>query len=129
MKRHNLVPIARIHGMATAGVEPRIMGIGPVPAVTRLLEQTGRKLSDYDLVELNEAFAVQLLACLHDLPIDSDRLNCNGGAIALGHPLGGTGSILLTKALYELERADKEHAIITMCCGGGLGTGTLLKRG
>ena len=129
--RHGLTPRARVVGMATAGVPPRIMGMGPAPATRKVLALTGLTLDQIDVIELNEAFAAQGLAVLRDLGLQDDdpRVNPNGGAIALGHPLGGTGAVLLTKAVHELERADKEHAIVTMCCGGGLGTGTLLRRG
>jgi acetyl-CoA C-acetyltransferase len=102
---------------------------GPIGATQKILANNNMQMSDIDVVEINEAFASVVLAWEKELKPDMSTVNPNGGAIALGHPLGGTGSILLTKALYELERADKENAIITMCCGGGLGTGTLLRRG
>ena len=102
---------------------------GPIGATQKLLGRAGLQMSDIDVVEINEAFASVVLAWERELKPDMAKVNPNGGAIALGHPLGGTGAILLTKALHELERADGEHAIVTMCCGGGLGTGTLLRRG
>jgi acetyl-CoA C-acetyltransferase len=126
--RRGLRPLAWLGASATAGVPPRIMGIGPVPAVRSLLQQTGRTLADFDLVELNEAFAAQMLACLKDLPIARDRLNVNGGAIALGHPVGSTGARLITTALHELERSGKGTALIAMCCGAAVGTGTIIER-
>ncbi len=102
---------------------------GPIGATQKLLSNNELQMSDIDVTEINEAFASVVLAWEKELKPDMDTVNPNGGAIALGHPLGGTGAILLTKAVHELERADKEHAIVTMCCGGGIGTGTLLRRG
>jgi acetyl-CoA acyltransferase len=129
-KRHGLTPRARVVAMATAGVPPRIMGIGPAPAVQKLLAKTGLAIGDVDIIELNEAFASQGIAVLRQLGLseDSDHVNPNGGAIALGHPVGATGARLLTTALHELERIDGTYALVTMCCGGGLGTGTVLER-
>ena len=101
---------------------------GPIAATQKLLKQTGLSIGDIDVTEINEAFASVVLAWERELKPDPATVNPNGGAIALGHPLGGTGAILLTKALHELERTDKEHALVTMCCGGGLGTGTILRR-
>jgi acetyl-CoA C-acetyltransferase len=101
---------------------------GPIPATERLLDRSGLSLHDIDVVEINEAFASVVLAWAQATGADMEKVNPNGGAIALGHPLGGTGCILVTKALHELERSDGEHALVTMCCGGGLGTGTLLQR-
>ena len=123
-----LTPLARFVTFATAGVEPERFGIGPVPAIRKALKLAGLTLDQIDLIELNEAFAAQVLACLKELPIDPERLNVNGGAIALGHPLGSTGARLITTLLHELERTDKEIGLVTMCCGGGLGTGTLIQR-
>ena len=120
-ERRGLEPLAWLGAAATAGVAPRIMGIGPVPAVRRLLERTGRALDDYDLVELNEAFAAQMLACLHDLPIDRDRLNVNGGAIALGHPIGATGARIVVTLLHELQRRGGKRGLATLCMSGGMG--------
>ena len=104
------------------------MGTGPIPSAKKALDLVGWKIKDVDLFEINEAFASVVLAWEKELNPDMETVNPNGGAIAIGHPLGGTGAILLTKAVHELHRADKEHAIVTMCCGGGLGTGTLIKR-
>ncbi len=111
------------------GSDPVLMLTGPIGATQKLLSNNDLQMSDIGVTEINEAFASVVLAWEKELKPDMDTVNPNGGAIGLGHPLGGTGAILLTKALYELERADKEHAIVTMCCGGGLGTGTLLRRG
>jgi acetyl-CoA C-acetyltransferase len=110
------------------GCDPILMLEGPIPATQRLLERQGLQMSDIDTVEINEAFASVVLSWARELQPDMDSVNPNGGAIALGHPLGGTGAILMTKALHELERIDGELGLITMCCGGGLGTGTLIKR-
>lgn len=128
--RHGLQPKARIIGMATAGVAPRVMGIGPVPAVQKLLHQTGIKLDQIDVIELNEAFAAQGLAVLRQLGIaDEDaRVNPNGGAIALGHPLGMSGARLLTTATYQLHRSGGRYALCTMCIGVGQGIATLIER-
>jgi acetyl-CoA acyltransferase len=116
-----LTPLARFVTYATAGVEPERFGIGPVPAVRKALSQAGLKLDQIDLVELNEAFASQVLACLRELPIDTDRLNVNGGAIALGHPLGCTGAKLTTSLIYEMRRRKARYGLVTMCVGGGMG--------
>jgi acetyl-CoA acyltransferase len=116
-----LQPMARFVGYATAGVEPERFGIGPVPAMRKVLKQAGLSLEDMDLVELNEAFASQVLACLRALPIDPDRLNVNGGAIALGHPLGCTGARLTTSLLYEMRRRGARYGMASMCVGGGMG--------
>jgi acetyl-CoA C-acetyltransferase len=120
-ERRGARPLARIVGWATAGVDPRIMGIGPVPAVRKLLARTGLALEDFDLVELNEAFAPQVLAVLKDLPIAADRLNVNGGAIALGHPIGCTGTRILVTLLYEMARRGARRGLATLCVSGGLG--------
>jgi acetyl-CoA acyltransferase len=129
-KRHGLIPKARIIGMATAGVAPRIMGIGPVPAVQKLLKQTGITLDQIDVIELNEAFAAQGLAVLRQLGIadDDPRVNPNGGAIALGHPLGMSGARLITTATYQLHRSGGRYALCTMCIGVGQGIATLIER-
>ncbi|MBW2499179.1 MAG: steroid 3-ketoacyl-CoA thiolase [Deltaproteobacteria bacterium] len=119
---------AAIVDTCLVGSDPALMLTGPIPATRKLLNDNKMGLDDIDLVEINEAFASVVLAWEKELSPDMARVNPNGGAIALGHPLGGTGAVLITKALAELERADKEHAIVTMCCGGGLGTGTLLRR-
>jgi len=129
-ERHGLAPIARMVGMAVAGVEPRIMGIGPVPATRKLLALTGVELADIDVIELNEAFAAQGLACLRELGLadDDQRVNPNGGAIALGHPLGMSGARLVTTAAYELRRRDGRYALCTMCIGVGQGIALLIER-
>jgi acetyl-CoA acyltransferase len=123
-----LSPLARFVGYTTAGVEPERFGIGPVPAVRKLLARTGLTLDQIELVELNEAFAAQVLACLAELPIDPDRLNVNGGAIALGHPLGCTGAKLTTSLLYEMKRRQSRYGLVTMCVGGGMGAAGLFER-
>ncbi len=116
-----LKPRARILGYAHAGVRPEVMGIGPIPAVEKLLARTGLSVSDFDMIESNEAFAAQALAVNKGLGLDAARVNPNGGAIALGHPVGATGALLTVKAMYELERTGGKRAIITMCIGGGQG--------
>jgi acetyl-CoA acetyltransferase family protein len=123
-----LKPRARIVDQTTVGVDPVIMLTGPIPATRKLLERNGMKMSDIDLIEINEAFASVVAAWRRELEPDMDRVNVNGGAIALGHPLGSTGARLITTLLHELERSDKETGLVTMCCGGGLGTGTLIQR-
>ena len=123
-----LMPLARVGAYATAGVAPELFGIGPVPAVRKLLARTGLTLEAIDLVELNEAFAAQVLACLQELPIDPERLNVNGGAIALGHPLGCTGARLVTSTIFEMQRRQANRAMITLCVGGGMGAALLLER-
>jgi acetyl-CoA acetyltransferase family protein len=123
-----LTPRARIVDQTTVGVDPVTMLTGPIPATRKLLERNGMTIGDLDLVEINEAFASVVAAWQRELEPDMDRVNVNGGAMALGHPLGSTGARLLTTLLHELERADKEIGLVTMCCGGGLGTGTLIQR-
>ena len=123
-----LKPRARIFDQTTVGVDPVIMLTGPIPATRKLLERNGMTMDDIDLVEINEAFASVLGAWRRELEPDMDRVNVNGGAIALGHPLGSTGARLITTLLHEMERTDKEMGLVTMCCGGGLGTGTLIQR-
>jgi acetyl-CoA acyltransferase len=127
-KEHGLQPLARFVTYATAGVEPERFGIGPVPAIKKALKLAGLTLEQMDLVELNEAFAAQVLACLRELPIDPDRLNVNGGAIALGHPLGCTGAKLTTTLLYEMQRRNARYGLVTMCVGGGMGAAGVLER-
>lgn len=122
-----LTPLARWAGYATAGVAPERFGIGPVPAVRKLLARLDLALADIDLMELNEAFAVQVLACLRELDIDPDRLNVNGGAIALGHPLGCTGARLTTTIVHELRRRRARYGLVTLCVGGGMGAAALLE--
>jgi acetyl-CoA acyltransferase len=123
-----LAPLGRFVAFATAGVEPERFGIGPVPAIRKALTLAGLTLDQIDLVELNEAFAVQVLACLKELPIDPDRLNVNGGAIALGHPLGCTGAKLTATLLYELRRRRARYGIVSMCVGGGMGAAGIFER-
>jgi acetyl-CoA C-acetyltransferase len=123
-----LAPKARIVDTCLVGVDPVLMLTGPIDATHHLLRRTGMTMADIDVVEINEAFASVVLAWERELHPDMDTVNPNGGAIALGHPLGGTGAILLTKAVHELHRADKTNALVTMCCGGGLGTGTIIER-
>jgi acetyl-CoA acetyltransferase family protein len=121
-------PRARIVDQTTVGVDPVIMLTGPIPATQKLLERGGMKIDDIDLIEINEAFAPVIAAWQRELNPDMDRVNVNGGAMALGHPLGSTGARLITTLLHELERSDKEWGLVTMCCGGGLGTGTVIQR-
>ncbi|MFJ5381050.1 3-oxoadipyl-CoA thiolase [Cupriavidus sp. CER94] len=130
LKQHNLKPRARIVGMATAGVAPRVMGIGPAPATQKLMKQLGMSLDQIDVIELNEAFAAQGLAVLRQLGIadDDKRVNPNGGAIALGHPLGMSGARLVTTALYQLERTGGRFALCTMCIGVGQGIAMVIER-
>jgi acetyl-CoA acyltransferase len=123
-----LIPLARFVAFATAGVEPERFGIGPVPAIRKALKLAGLTLDQIDLVELNEAFAAQILACLSELPIDPDRLNVNGGAIALGHPLGCTGAKLTTTLLYEMQRRRARYGMVSMCVGGGMGAAGVFER-
>jgi acetyl-CoA acyltransferase len=123
-----LKPRARIFDQTTVGVDPVIMLTGPIPATRKLLERNGMEIDDIDLIEINEAFASVVAAWQRELEPDMDRVNVNGGAIALGHPLGSTGARLITTLLHEMERTDKEMGLVTMCCGGGLGTGTLIQR-
>jgi len=123
-----LKPRARVLDQTTVGVDPVLMLTGPIPATKKLLDRTGMKLDDIDLIEINEAFASVVAAWRRELEPDMDRVNVNGGAIALGHPLGSTGARLITTLLHELERSDKETGLVTMCCGGGLGTGTIIQR-
>ena len=123
-----LTPLGRFVAFATAGVEPERFGIGPVPAIRKVLKLAGLTLDQIDLVELNEAFAAQVLACLNELPIDPDRLNVNGGAIALGHPLGCTGAKLTTTLLYEMQRRKARYGLVTMCVGGGMGAAGIFER-
>ena len=123
-----LTPMARFVTFATAGVEPERFGVGPVPAIQKALKLAGLTLDQIDLIELNEAFAAQVLVCLAALPIDPDRLNVNGGAIALGHPLGCTGAKLTTSLLYEMQRRRARYGMVTMCVGGGMGAAGIFER-
>ena len=130
IKRYGLVPKARVLAMATTGVAPRIMGFGPAPAMRKVLEKTGRKLSQMDVIELNEAFAAQGLAVTRDdgLADDDPRVNPNGGAIAIGHPLGAPGARLIATALYQLQRNQGRYALCTMCIGVGQGIALIIER-
>src|SRR5207248_809723 len=121
-------PRARIVDHAIVGVDPVLMLTGPIPATRKILERNGLTIGDIDLVEINEAFASVIGAWEDELEPDTDRVNVNGGAIALGHPLGSTGARLLTTLLHELERSEGRLGLVTMCCGGGLGTATLIER-
>ena len=120
-------PLATIREYAVSGVDPNIMGIGPVPATKKVLEKSGLSLDDMDLIEINEAFAAQVLACNRELNMNMEKVNVNGGAIAHGHPLGATGAILTTKAIYELKRSGGRYALITACIGGGQGIATIIE--
>ncbi|MYZ50262.1 3-oxoadipyl-CoA thiolase [Propylenella binzhouense] len=130
VERHGLTPLARVLGMASAGVPPRIMGIGPVPAVRKLLERLGLRVSDFDVIELNEAFASQALACTRQLglPDDAEHVNPNGGAIALGHPLGMSGARIASEAVRELDRRGGRYGLATMCVGVGQGVAMAFER-
>ena len=121
-------PLARVAAWVSAGVDPARMGIGPVPAVRALLEKTKSKLSDIDLIELNEAFAAQVIACARDLPLDLGKVNVNGGAIALGHPIGATGARITTTLLHEMRRRQARRGIATLCVSGGMGMAVLFER-
>ena len=127
-KKAGAKPLARLVAYAHAGVEPQLMGLGPIPAVRRVFEKAGLKPSDMDIVESNEAFAAQAMAVTKDLGLDPAKVNPNGGAVALGHPIGATGAILTVKALYELERTQKRYALVTMCIGGGQGIAAIFER-
>jgi len=127
LKDHNLSPIARFLGFSVAGVAPEIMGIGPIAAIPKLLQQTGIDLDDIDWIELNEAFAAQSLAVIREVGLNPDKVNPLGGAIALGHPLGATGSILAAKAIHALRRKQQKYAMVTMCIGTGMGAAGLFE--
>jgi acetyl-CoA C-acetyltransferase len=127
-KKTGIKPMARLVAYAHAGVEPQVMGLGPIPAVKRVFEKAGLKPADMDVVESNEAFAAQAMAVTESLGLDPAKVNPNGGAVALGHPIGATGSILTVKALYELERTKKRYALVTMCIGGGQGIAAIFER-
>jgi acetyl-CoA C-acetyltransferase len=126
--RHGLQPLGRLVGSSVAGVEPRIMGIGPVPAVKMVLEKTGLKLDEIDVFEVNEAFAAQAIAVLRELGLPEDRTNPNGSGISLGHPVAATGAILTVKTLYELKRTGGRYGLVTMCIGGGQGIAAIFER-
>src|SRR5690606_8042339 len=120
-------PLARLVGFAVAGVDPEYMGIGPVEAIPKVLRQTGLSLDDIDLVELNEAFAAQALAVIRESGLDEERVNVNGGAIALGHPLGATGAKITATILHELVRRKGRYGLVTMCIGGGMGAAGIVE--
>ncbi len=128
VKAHGLKPMARLVAYAHAGVEPTIMGIGPVPATRRALERAGLKVADLDVIESNEAFAAQACAVVKELGLDPAKTNPNGSGISLGHPVGATGAIITAKALYELQRVGGRHALVTMCIGGGQGIAAIFER-
>ena len=127
VQRHSLTPLARVLAVTTVGVDPRVMGIGPVPAVRKMEEKHGLRLSDFDLVELNEAFAAQVIACDRELHFDPDRLNVNGGSIALGHPIGCTGTRITVTLLHELLRRKAKKGLATLCVSGGMGMALALE--
>ena len=127
-KERGLTPLARFVGYATAGVKPELFGIGPVPAIRKVLKQTGLTLGQIDLIELNEAFAAQALACMNELGLDPDKVNVNGGAIALGHPLGCTGGKLTATLIHEMQRRKARYGLVTMCVGGGMGAAGIFER-
>ena len=127
-KERGLTPLARFVGYATAGVAPELFGIGPVPAIRKVLKQTGLTLDQIDLIELNEAFAAQALACMKELNLDPDKVNVNGGAIALGHPLGCTGAKLTATLINEMHRRKARYGMVTMCVGGGMGAAGIFER-
>ncbi|MBY0492703.1 MAG: acetyl-CoA C-acyltransferase [Cyanobacteria bacterium] len=127
-KERGLTPLARFVGYATAGVKPELFGIGPVPAIRKVLKQTGLTLDQIDLIELNEAFAAQALACMKELGLDPEKVNVNGGAIALGHPLGCTGAKLTATIINEMHRRKARYGMVTMCVGGGMGAAGVFER-
>ena len=126
-KRHGKKPKARVIAQAAAGVSPNFMGLGPVDSTLKALQKSGLKLNDIDLIELNEAFSAQALAVIKELNLDMNKVNPNGGAIAMGHPIGATGAILATKLIHELERTGKRYGLITLCIAGGLGISTIIE--
>lgn len=127
-KAKGLKPMARLVDYTLAGVDPKIMGIGPVPAIQKLFERTGLTAADMDVIELNEAFAAQAMACVKDLELPADKVNPNGSGISLGHPIGATGAVLTVKAMYELQRTGGRYALISMCIGGGQGIAAIIER-
>lgn len=128
VRGHNLKPLARLVGYAHAGVDPALMGLGPIPATRKLLERTGLTVADLDVIESNEAFAAQACGVARELGFDSDKVNINGSGISLGHPVGATGAIIATKAIHELHRCQGRYALATMCIGGGQGIAVLFER-
>lgn len=126
--KYNLKPIAKIKAMAIAGVDPSIMGVGPIPASLKAMQRAGISASDIDLVELNEAFASQSIACMRDLGFENSKVNVNGGAIALGHPLGGSGARIATTLLYEMKKRNARYGLATMCIGVGQGAAIIFEK-
>jgi acetyl-CoA C-acetyltransferase len=126
-KEMDIRPLVSIRSHASVGVKPEIMGIGPIPATQQALRKAGLELKDVDLIELNEAFAAQSLAVVKELHFDTEKVNVNGGAIALGHPISATGSILLTKLIYEMKRRNAQFGLVTMCIAGGQGIGMIVE--
>ncbi|HNC43274.1 MAG TPA: thiolase family protein, partial [Acidobacteriota bacterium] len=124
---HHISPLARVVGYATVGLDPNVMGLGPVPATKKLLDRQQLSLDDIDLIELNEAFAAQVIACDRELGLDPERLNVNGGAIALGHPIGCTGTRIVVTLLHEMKRRQMRRGLATLCVSGGLGIALLLE--
>ena len=128
-RRRGSTPLARIAGWATAGVDPSVMGSGPIPASRAALERAGWKVADLDLIEANEAFAAQALAVNKDMGWDTERVNVNGGAIALGHPIGASGNRVLVTLLHEMRKRDAKRGLATLCIGGGMGIALCVERG
>ena len=128
VKRSNLKPLARIRAVTSAGVDPRTMGVGPVPALRKMEARYGLKIQDFDLIELNEAFAAQVIACDRELHMDAEKLNVNGGAIALGHPIGCTGARITTTLLHEMRRRNSQRGVATLCVSGGMGMALALEK-
>jgi acetyl-CoA C-acetyltransferase len=126
--KRKLKPLARIASWATAGVDPKIMGSGPIPASRKALEKAGWKVSDLDLIEANEAFAAQALAVNKDLAVDTGKVNVNGGAIAIGHPIGASGARILVTLLHEMQKRDAKKGLATLCIGGGMGIAMCVER-
>lgn len=123
-----LKPLLKVKGFASVGLDPYTMGFGPIGAVRKVLEKTGVTLDEVELIELNEAFASQAIGCIEELGLDMERVNPNGGAIALGHALGATGAVLTTKAAYAMKNAERKYAIVTMCVGGGEGSAAVFEK-
>ena len=123
-----LQPMARVVSTAVAGVDPAVMGIGPIPATRKALDRAGITVADLDLVELNEAFASLSIVCINELGLNPEKVNVNGGAIAMGHPLGATGAMLVSTVIDELERRGARRALVTLCIGGGMGIATIIER-
>jgi acetyl-CoA C-acetyltransferase len=128
VKAHGLKPMARLVSYAHAGVDPKIMGMGPVPATQAALKRAGLKVADLDVIESNEAFAAQACAVVKELGLDPAKTNPNGSGVSLGHPIGATGAIITTKAIYELHRTGGRYALVTMCIGGGQGIAAIFER-